>query len=42
LRYDRTYGTHGTADDPTDEAKAFDNGTRRQQVTAQVDVIYHF
>jgi hypothetical protein len=51
LRYDRTYGTHGNSFDPTispstgapiDEAKPFDNGTRRQQVTAQFDVIYHF
>jgi hypothetical protein len=42
LRYDRTYGTHGSGMDYVDEAKPFDNGTRRQQVTAQVDVIYHF
>jgi hypothetical protein len=52
IRYDRTYGTHGSsgpnaAVNPVtgaiiDEAKPFDNGTRRQQVTAQFDVIYHF
>lgn len=42
LRYERTYGTHGTSDDPVDEAKPYDNGTKRQQMTAQFDVIYHF
>jgi len=42
LRYDRTYGTHGSPTDLVDEAKPFDNGTRRQQVAAQFDVIYHF
>jgi len=42
LRYDRTYGTHGSSLDYVDEAKPFDNGTRRQQITAQFDVIYHF
>jgi hypothetical protein len=42
LRFDHSYGTHGTANDPTDEAKPFDNGTRRNQYTAQFDVIYHF
>ena len=42
LRYDRTYGTHGSPTDIVDEAKPFDNGTRRQQITAQFDVIYHF
>jgi hypothetical protein len=42
LRYERTYGTHGSSMDYVDEAKPYDNGTRRQQVTAQFDVIYHF
>jgi hypothetical protein len=42
LRYDRSWGTHGSSTDIVDEAKPFDNGTRRQQVTAQFDVIYSF
>jgi hypothetical protein len=42
LRFDHAYGTHGTSNDPVDEAKPFDNGTRRNQFTAQFDVIYHF
>jgi len=42
LRFDHAYGTHGSSIDPTDEAKPFDNGTRRNQFTAQFDVIYHF
>ncbi len=42
LRFDHSYGTHGSAIDPTDEAKPFDNGTRRSQATAQFDIIYHF
>lgn len=42
IRYDKAYGTHGTSTDPVDEAKPFDNGTKREQVTAQFDVIYHF
>jgi len=42
IRYDRAYGTHGTAIDPVDEAKPFDNGSRRQQVVASIDIIYHF
>jgi hypothetical protein len=42
LRYDRSYGTHGSPTDLVDEARPFDNGTRRQQFTAQIDVIYTF
>lgn len=42
LRWDHAYGTHGTSIDPTDEAKPFNNGTRRNQYTAQFDVILHF
>jgi hypothetical protein len=42
LRYDHSYGTHGSPSDLLDEAKPFDNGTRRQQFTAQFDVIYSF
>jgi hypothetical protein len=42
VRFDHSYGTHGTSIDPTDEAKPFDNGTRRNQFVAQFDVIYHF
>jgi hypothetical protein len=52
LRFDHSYGTHGNsganaAINPAtgaviDEAKAFDNGTRQSQFTAQFDVIYHF
>jgi hypothetical protein len=42
VRYDRAYGTHGSSTDIHDEGRPFDNGTRRQQVTAQFDVIYHF
>ena len=42
IRYERTYGTHGSPSDLVDEAKPYDNGTRRQQVTAQFDVIYRF
>jgi hypothetical protein len=42
LRYDHSWGTHGSATDIVDEAKPFDNGTRRQQFTAQFDVIYTF
>ena len=42
LRFDHSYGTHGTAIDPVNEAKPFDNGTRSSQFTAQFDVIYHF
>jgi len=42
LRLDEAYGTHGTKNDPVDEAKPFDNGTRRTQLTAQMDVIFHF
>jgi hypothetical protein len=54
LRYDRSWGTHGSsglnaainpnlAGSPIiDEAKPYDNGTRRQQVTAQFDIIYTF
>jgi hypothetical protein len=54
LRYDHSWGTHSQANsggnnpiNPVtgaiiDEAKPFDNGTRRQQVTAQFDVIYTF
>lgn len=52
LRYERTYGTHGGSGGNQavipgtttiiDEAKPYDNGTRRQQVVAQFDVIYHF
>jgi hypothetical protein len=52
LRYDHSWGTHGSSGananiNPVtgaviDEAKPFDNGTRRQQFTAQFDVIYTF
>ena len=42
LRFDHAYGTHGSSIDPVDEAKPFDNGTRRNQYTAQFDVIYQF
>jgi hypothetical protein len=42
IRWDHAYGTHGSSIDPQDEAKPFDNGTRRNQFTAQFDVIYHF
>jgi hypothetical protein len=42
VRYDHSYGTHGSSTDIVDEAKPFDNGTRRQQFSAQFDVIYHF
>jgi hypothetical protein len=52
LRFDHSYGTHGATTagaqviNPNggfvDEAKPFDNGTRRNQYTAQFDVIYHF
>ena len=42
LRFDHAYGTHGTSIDPVDEAKPFDNGTRKNQFTAQFDVIYRF
>jgi hypothetical protein len=42
IRYDRSWGTHGSPTDLVDEAKPFDNGTRRQQFTAQFDVIYMF
>ena len=42
IRYDHSYGGHGTSIDPMDEAKPFDNGTRRNQFTAQFDVIYRF
>jgi hypothetical protein len=52
LRYDRTYGTHGSSGASAavipgtstiiDEAKPFDDGTRRQQVTAQFDVVFYF
>jgi len=42
IRYDRSYGTHGSPTDVVDESKPFDNGARRQQFTAQFDVIYHF
>jgi hypothetical protein len=42
LRYERSYGTHGSATDVVDEMRPYDNGTRVQQFTAQFDVIYHF
>jgi hypothetical protein len=45
LRYDHSCGTHGGQGGPTpgiDEAKPFDDGARRQQFTAQFDVIYRF
>jgi hypothetical protein len=42
IRYDHSWGTHGSSSDIVDEAKPFDNGTRRQQFTAQFDVIYTF
>jgi len=45
LRYDRALGTHGGQGGPTpgiDEAKPFDDNTRRQQFTLQMDIIYHF
>jgi hypothetical protein len=42
FRFDHSYGTHGNSLDPVDEAKPFDNGTRRNQCTAEFDVIYHF
>jgi hypothetical protein len=42
IRYDRSWGTHGSSTDVVDEMRPFDNGTRRQQFTAQFDVIYTF
>jgi len=42
LRYDHSYGTHGSPTDLVDEMRVFDNGTRHQQFTAQFDVIYSF
>jgi hypothetical protein len=45
LRYEHSCGTHGGQGGPTpgiDEAKPYDDGTRRQQWTAQMDIIYHF
>jgi hypothetical protein len=42
IRYDHSYGTHGSSTDVRDEAMPFDNGTRRQQFTGQIDVIYYF
>jgi hypothetical protein len=45
LRYDHSCGTHGNQGGPTpgvDEATPFDNGTRRNQVSMQMDVIYYF
>jgi hypothetical protein len=42
IRYDRSWGTHGSPTDVREEAMPFDNGTRRQQFTAQFDVIYAF
>jgi hypothetical protein len=42
LRFDHSYGTHGSPEDPVQESKPFDNGTRSSQFTAQFDVIYHF
>jgi hypothetical protein len=45
LRYEHSCGTHGGQGGPTpgvDEAKPYDDGTRRQQWTMQMDVIYHF
>jgi hypothetical protein len=42
IRFDRAYGTHGTPYDPVNEAKPFNNGTRRNQFTAEFDVIFHF
>jgi hypothetical protein len=42
VRYDHAYGTHGSKTDVVNESTPFDNGTRRSQVTAQFDVIYHF
>jgi hypothetical protein len=42
IRYDHSWGTHGSPTDVVDEAKPFDNGTRRQQFTAKFDVIYTF
>ena len=45
LRYEHSCGTRGGIGGPTpgiDEAKPYDDGTRRQQWTAQMDVIYHF
>jgi hypothetical protein len=42
IRYDRSWGTHGSPGDVVDEMKPFDNGTRRQQFTTQFDVIYFF
>jgi len=42
VRYDRAYGTHGSSTDVVDEARPFDNGSRRQQFSAQFDVVYYF
>jgi hypothetical protein len=42
LRFDHSYGTHSSPTDLVDEAKPFDNGSRRNQFVAQFDVIYHF
>jgi hypothetical protein len=42
VRYDRSWGTHGSPTDIHEEAMPYDNGTRRQQITAQFDVIYDF
>jgi Putative beta-barrel porin-2, OmpL-like. bbp2 len=42
LRFDHSYGTHGSAIDPVNEDRPFDNGTKSSQFTAQMDVIYHF
>jgi hypothetical protein len=42
IRFDHSYGTHGSSTDLVDEAKPYDNGTRRNQFVAQFDVIYRF